>query len=430
MQVIVHQNKIAALKSGVYQHVPQFILTKHFHRLLSAMWWNTYETSYSQELKQIVASLNPTFSGGTQNDSHEFCVWLLDKLSQELSLKIPAKPNQQQPATSSFVEELFQVEFKSTVVCSTCGYRSSKYETDMMLSLPLPQNQNKPFLSTSTKSVQNRSLFISLILVNQNSIKKMLTNGDESNNQDSTSSKSKFYVPELASSIDNPSPLHVKIACNINMSEDVSYSLSAVNPSLADLRRYLSSSYYLESNHLVFINLNQVETNLTDSETIREVLCSNTETGLMNDSMCVVELQPPLLNTRIEAQLPFINVVGLNVYFDEKTGSVKQQRLVCYGLPFVLLVNRTSSYSELCRQLLEAQSKHFKDRNMLKYKDLVERLFTLSLSVGGEQVKLKSSDEMPLYTEQVEKAINENQLNNLGYIRLNIEWRSFEGISK
>lgn len=97
--------------------------------------------------------------GGNQNDSHELCVWLLDRLSQELSLKLPTRlseapgrpkashnnsdENAQPPATitSSFVEELFQIEFKSTVICSKCHYQSSKFENDMMLSLPLPQNQ-------------------------------------------------------------------------------------------------------------------------------------------------------------------------------------------------------------------------------------------------------------------------------------------------
>lgn len=83
-------------------------------------------------------------------------MWLLDRLSQELSLKLPSrlceaaapksppssgKPPAAATITSSFVEELFQIEFKSTVICSQCNYQSSKYENDMMLSLPLPQNQ-------------------------------------------------------------------------------------------------------------------------------------------------------------------------------------------------------------------------------------------------------------------------------------------------
>jgi ubiquitin carboxyl-terminal hydrolase 8 len=66
----------------------RFVLTRHFHRLLLSMWNNTYESVYSVQIKSLVGELNPTFAGVNQNDSHEFCVWLLDRLSQELSFKI------------------------------------------------------------------------------------------------------------------------------------------------------------------------------------------------------------------------------------------------------------------------------------------------------------------------------------------------------
>jgi hypothetical protein len=67
---------------------------------------------------------------------------------------------------------------------------------------------------------------------------------------------------------------------------------------------------------------------------------------------------------------------------------------------------------------------------------LVEKLFTLSINdVNNKQrARLNPSDELPLYAECVEKAINDSHLNNGGmnleYIKLNIEWRSFEDISK
>ena len=71
---------------------------------------------------------------------------------------------------------------------------------------------------------------------------------------------------------------------------------------------------------------------------------------------------------------------------------------------------------------------------MLKYKDLVEKLFTLSLNDSQKQIRLNPSDELPLYAECVERAINEShfnraQSNNTEYIKLHIEWKSFDGIS-
>lgn len=70
-------------------------------------------------------------------------------------------------------------------------------------------------------------------------------------------------------------------------------------------------------------------------------------------------------------------------------------------------------------------------------KDLVEKLFTLSLNdpETHERVKLNPNDELPLYAECVEKFISTtikiSKINScVEYIKLNIEWRSFEDISK
>lgn len=35
-------------------------------------------------MKNVIGYLNPVFAGAQQNDSHEFCVWFLDRLSSEL----------------------------------------------------------------------------------------------------------------------------------------------------------------------------------------------------------------------------------------------------------------------------------------------------------------------------------------------------------
>ena len=249
MQVIMHQQKFgqgnqtaAATMVATPHNLPQFILTKHFYRLLNSMWRNTYDSNYSQELKQLIGFLNPTFSGTIQNDSHELCVWLLDRLSQELTIKLPSKAahgesKNQQQSSSSFVEELFQVEFKSTVVCSKCNYKSKKFETDMMLSLPLPQHQtpkqSKPNGAAASK--QRRSIYPHLILTNQASIRAITTPEPAASQSDGTlPSKSKFYlspthqVNNTIYSNGNPTntsnsessyiaPFHVKIGVNIQL---------------------------------------------------------------------------------------------------------------------------------------------------------------------------------------------------------------------
>lgn len=293
----------------------QFILTRHFNRLLTSMWQNTYEPAYSAELKQLIGYINPVFAGVNQNDSHEFCIWLLDRLSQELTYKYMSvrdvtsnhdrsnsdasdnedhnenndeddvdepsdeenihrspKANQSgrkkrnnEPQNCSFIEDLFKIKFKSTIVCSKCNYKSSKYETDMMLSLPLPQQGQlkskqvtvaSPSLAqqtvvSSVRQFERRSFYFNLILSNQTSIKSIAANGaltsiitsqsSSSTSSSSTSSssssaflnantndhhldyhephRSKFYITET--SLDNgptetqnlnlQAPLHIKI---------------------------------------------------------------------------------------------------------------------------------------------------------------------------------------------------------------------------
>ena len=394
IEFIIHQKKDANLSNHIVntnQNLPQFLFTNRFYRLLNSLWKNTYEANLSHELKQLIGHLNPTFSGGTQNDSHELCVWLLDKLSQELSFKLADKSLSSDstlnpPKTSSFVEELFQVEFKSTVVCSKCNYHSSKYETDMMLSLPLPQNQTINTKHDEPKKIakqQRKPIYPLLILANQASIKNIIANDNSGSVEQS--SRSTFYVPSTnqtqnghsQSSNHHTTPFHVKIGFCIQSGVD-SNSTETINdymitnPRISGLRTYISSAYHLNQANLVFINLNNIQKNLTDDHSVSNCFLTQSNRTAFNtnpsDSMCILELSSPLLNNN-ESQIPLLNIIGINVYHESSLHEpAEMKRLVSYGMPFVLLINRDCSYSELCRKLLESQSKFFKDKNMLKYK--------------------------------------------------------------
>jgi ubiquitin C-terminal hydrolase len=85
IQLINYQRQYGNLTSSTNS----FILTRHFNRLLNSLWRNAYDSNNSAELKELIGRLNQTFAGTNQNDSHEFCVWLLDRLSQELTYNNP-----------------------------------------------------------------------------------------------------------------------------------------------------------------------------------------------------------------------------------------------------------------------------------------------------------------------------------------------------
>lgn len=233
----------------------------------------------------------------------------------------------------------------------------------------------------------------------------------------------------------------IKIAVNANLTTDnsskrelinetstspTSSTFTVINPNFNDLRLHIESSYKLNKMNLVFFDLNQVDNVIFDEQSIKQYHRSSSLVALE-----LVHLPP---NT----QMPFINIVSVNVYQQQQQSGSRKS--LTYGLPFAVLINRDCSYSELCQKLLEAQSKYLKDKNMLKYKELAVKMFTLSLyDVNTRQcVKLNATDELPLYAECVDKALNESvKLGNhdsttqlVEHIRINIEWRSYDDISK
>ena len=353
-----------------------------------------------------------------------------DETSENQGHKEPEVKNakKDKPKTSSFIEELVKVKFKSTVTCSICSFQSNKYETDMMLSLPLPQSSNNVKLSQNSsgpKSPIRRSLYAHLILSNAQSIKHITAS--QSQNFSSTSSassgvsytqstnadyldscefnpvsKSKFYMPESMGSNDTPiSPYHVKIGVNIHVSNDNSFTRdlansnsiksatsTVVNPDFNDLKTYFKNTYNLEQSDLIFVDLNRTLSRLSDVKSVKKVFFPEENTSdpneyvqtsqdnltLIEDSMCIVELHQKPSDKTI--QLPLINIIALNVYFvsnkyafDQNSEISKSSRkFLCYGLPFAVLINRDCSYAELCKKLLESQSKYLRDKNILKYK--------------------------------------------------------------
>ncbi len=319
-----------------------YLLTRHFNRLLVAMWRNAYESSYSAEMKNVIGYLNSVFAGVNQNDSHELCVWFLDRLSQELIMnKHDSLTNQN--LNGSFIQDLVQVKFKSTLNCTKCNYESSKYESDMMLSLPLPQFKKR------------RSFYVHLILNNNQSIKSFVS--DSVNDFDT---KSKFYVNTDSETATYQTPFHVRIGINVlvdaNCESMSTQDGTIINPTVEDLRRYIQQAHDLQ--HIVFYDLNDSKCHLGDRVSVKEQfsLMSNPNSV---DSMCIVELSK--LSVAQAQSTPLINLIAMNVYYDA-------EKMLSYGLPFSFLINRDCSYKDLCMKLLESQSKYFKDKNVLKYK--------------------------------------------------------------
>ena len=115
-------------------------LAKCFSGIVRKLWSAEHQYLSPKKLKSVIAMRSSHFGGDSQHDSHEFMSYLLDGLHEDLN-RIKEKP-QTPPIESddrsdtevameswkvhllrndSYLVDLFQGQFKSTLVCPTCS---------------------------------------------------------------------------------------------------------------------------------------------------------------------------------------------------------------------------------------------------------------------------------------------------------------------
>jgi ubiquitin carboxyl-terminal hydrolase 4/11/15 len=128
-----------------------------YGNFVHAMWSGQGSVFSPRELKYVISRFAPQFSGYAQHDSQELLGFLLDGLHEDLN-RIKQKPyieigdSDDKPdevlanelwdihkkRNDSIIVDLFQGQFKSTVICPKCSYVSITFDPFMYLSLPLP----------------------------------------------------------------------------------------------------------------------------------------------------------------------------------------------------------------------------------------------------------------------------------------------------
>ncbi|RKP20018.1 cysteine proteinase, partial [Rozella allomycis CSF55] len=132
--------------------------------------WTTDEAVSPRHFKFTISRFAHQFSGYQQHDSQELLSFLMDGLHEDLN-RIKKKPYVEikdddtrdeniiademwqlhKKRNDSIIVDLFQGQFKSTLVCPQCGYVSVTFDPFMYLSLPLP--------STSQSTIQLTFVF-------------------------------------------------------------------------------------------------------------------------------------------------------------------------------------------------------------------------------------------------------------------------------
>ncbi|XP_064487275.1 ubiquitin carboxyl-terminal hydrolase 19-like [Ornithodoros turicata] len=129
-----------------------------FAVLLRLLWSGTQKSLAPSRLKSLISVKAPQFTGFAQHDAQEFMAFLLDGLHEDLN-RIQSKPyienaesdgrpdevvaeeswKRYKLRNDSIVVDLFQGQYKSTVVCPVCHKVSINFDPFLYLSVPLPK---------------------------------------------------------------------------------------------------------------------------------------------------------------------------------------------------------------------------------------------------------------------------------------------------
>ncbi|GMH29092.1 hypothetical protein Nepgr_030935 [Nepenthes gracilis] len=165
IQCLVHTPKLVDYFLGDYKKEINYEnplgmngkLALAFGDLLRKLWAPAGMPIAPRAFKSVLASFAPQFSGYNQHDSQEFLAFLLDGLHEDLNRVkhkpyVEAKDADGRPddevadeywqnhlaRNNSIIVNLFQGQYRSTLVCPICKRVSMTFDPFMNLSLPLP----------------------------------------------------------------------------------------------------------------------------------------------------------------------------------------------------------------------------------------------------------------------------------------------------
>uniref|UniRef100_A0A7N8X243 ubiquitinyl hydrolase 1 n=1 Tax=Mastacembelus armatus TaxID=205130 RepID=A0A7N8X243_9TELE len=131
-------------------------VTEHLSGLVRALWTFEYTPQHSRDFKNVVSRSALQFRGNSQHDAQEFLLWLLDRVHEDLNHIInpdcrpPRKVNSKEQYSSpgSFVQELFQAQYRSSLTCPHCQKQSNTFDPFLCISLPIPVPHTRPLYVT------------------------------------------------------------------------------------------------------------------------------------------------------------------------------------------------------------------------------------------------------------------------------------------
>ncbi|GFR59957.1 ubiquitin carboxyl-terminal hydrolase 31-like [Elysia marginata] len=391
-------------------------VTEQLGILLKSIWSGKYSSVVSREFKSVVGKFSNQYKGDHQHDAQEFLLWLLDRIHEDVCIYLKKKQKpQKSPALltksdedaaseaasvngESFVVRLFQALHASTLTCPTCKRRSSTFDPYLCVSLPLPQH-----------CFRHLSLVL-VPLLNKSSSDGRGSLGERlspTSPWDGGGEGGSLRVALTINQYDTVGELKVKLCCEVPELE-----LNAKEIILVQLREDGFGSTYSNEQPVSDIGEGEALYALeAASSPDADGSTSGTTRGVGQNSGINGGLQGA-----DEFDTPMAQVMVLHV--DVSPGSNRSYR---FGSPAMLKVRRDITWKALRKEIL------YKMGNAVYEWVLSQKLgavFKLRVYDGSSRRNSLSSDvEMPLYTQDVERAF-ETLNEDFGpvHIKLTAEW--------
>ncbi|KAJ8402467.1 hypothetical protein AAFF_G00365500 [Aldrovandia affinis] len=137
-------------------------VTEQLSGLVRALWTFEYTPQHSREFKNAVSKNALQYRGNAQHDAQEFLLWLLDRVHEDLNNHPSSRPSIKPPledagalegpafplSAGSFVQELFQAQYRSSLTCPHCQKQSNTFDPFLCISLPIPLPHTRPLYIT------------------------------------------------------------------------------------------------------------------------------------------------------------------------------------------------------------------------------------------------------------------------------------------
>ncbi|KAM3917181.1 ubiquitin carboxyl-terminal hydrolase 31 [Leptodactylus fuscus] len=134
-------------------------VTEQLAKLLRSLWTLEYTPQHSREFKTVVSRNALQYRGTSQHDAQEFLLWLLDRVHEDLNILVKHKPRPPVeedltgggppfPTSGTFVQELFQAQYRSSLTCPHCQKQSNTFDPFLCISLPIPLPHTRPLYVT------------------------------------------------------------------------------------------------------------------------------------------------------------------------------------------------------------------------------------------------------------------------------------------